>query len=77
MKPSWNDAPSWANYLAQDYNGTWYWYEAKPIYNRYLEHWFVTYPYGGTKRERYIPNPNLNWKETLEERPKEINNEDN
>jgi hypothetical protein len=29
--PRWKDAPDWANYLAQDGDGTWYWYE-HPIY---------------------------------------------
>jgi hypothetical protein len=69
MKPSWDEAPEWANYLAQDYNGEWYWYNAKPTYNPYLTHWFLTYPYGGTKRQLYVPDPNPNWKDTLEEKP--------
>lgn len=30
MKPDWSDAPEWANYLAMDNNGDWYWYEEKP-----------------------------------------------
>lgn len=30
MKPSWNDAPEWANYLAMDADGQWYWYSGKP-----------------------------------------------
>lgn len=30
MKPSWDDAPAWANYLAMDKSGRWYWYEYKP-----------------------------------------------
>ena len=29
-KPSWDDAPEWANYFAQDGNGAWWWYETKP-----------------------------------------------
>lgn len=29
-KPSWNDAPEFAEYLAMDSDGTWYWYEFKP-----------------------------------------------
>lgn len=29
--PRWKDAPDWANYLAQDGDGSWYWYE-HPIY---------------------------------------------
>lgn len=31
--PRWKDAPDWANYLAQDGDGSWYWYE-HPIYAR-------------------------------------------
>jgi hypothetical protein len=33
MKPSWNDAPEWANWLAMDDNGNWYWYSAEPSYD--------------------------------------------
>ena len=29
--PRWKDAPDWANWLAQDGDGSWYWYE-HPIY---------------------------------------------
>lgn len=30
MEPDWNDAPTWANYFAQDEDGFWYWYEFEP-----------------------------------------------
>jgi hypothetical protein len=30
MKPDWKDAPKWANYLAMDRDGQWFWYSAKP-----------------------------------------------
>lgn len=30
MKPSWEDAPEWANWLAKDSNGTWNWFETIP-----------------------------------------------
>lgn len=29
-KPSWNRAPEWAQYLAQDQDGTWWWFEDEP-----------------------------------------------
>lgn len=37
MKPSWSDAPEWANWLAMDHNGEWYWYKSEPVTmnNRY------------------------------------------
>lgn len=28
--PSWNDAPNWANWLAQDKSGKWYWFNVRP-----------------------------------------------
>jgi hypothetical protein len=31
-KPKWEDAPDWANYLAQDSCGRWYWYKEEPIF---------------------------------------------
>lgn len=30
-KPSWDDAPEWANWLAMDADGTWFWFEDEPI----------------------------------------------
>lgn len=33
MKPSWDDAPEWAQWLAMDAGDTWFWYANKP----YLE----------------------------------------
>ena len=30
MKPDWKEAPVWANYLAMDQNGDWFWYEGEP-----------------------------------------------
>ena len=32
-KPSWDDAPEWANYLAIDESGVWYWYSDAPIWS--------------------------------------------
>src|SRR6056297_3729034 len=29
-KPSWDDAPDWANWLAQDDEGQWFWYQHCP-----------------------------------------------
>ena len=30
MKPNWEDAPEWANWLAMDADGEWYWFEEEP-----------------------------------------------
>ena len=29
-KPDWKDAPGWADHLAQDASGAWYWFENEP-----------------------------------------------
>lgn len=31
MKPDWKDAPEWANWLAMDKTGEWWWYENEPM----------------------------------------------
>jgi hypothetical protein len=31
LKPKWEHAPAWAKYVAQDPDGSWYWYEETPI----------------------------------------------
>lgn len=32
MKPDWKDAPEWAQWLAMDGGGRWYWYEMRPTF---------------------------------------------
>lgn len=71
MKPSWDEAPDWARYLAQDYDGSWTWFEKKPSTNSHLNYWFRT---GDNMMQRAHTQMDL-WKETLEERPKGVNNE--
>jgi len=43
-KPSWDDAPSWANYLAQNEDGQWFWYEKKPEISVNMGYFYATYP---------------------------------
>jgi hypothetical protein len=31
----WKMAPAWANWLAQDADGTWWWYENKPVWDEW------------------------------------------
>jgi hypothetical protein len=38
MKPSWKRAPSWAQWLAMDADGIWYWYEYKPYEGIFMRH---------------------------------------
>lgn len=69
MKPTWNNAPSWARYLAMDRVGEWYWYDHKPIAGT------VSWFYGEDEgRHEFAGNtPLLNdWTDTLEARPEEI-----
>lgn len=37
-KPDWKDAPEWAQWLARDADGEWYWYEKQPIL---VSGWYV------------------------------------
>lgn len=39
MKPNWKDAPVWANYLAMDDDGCWYWFSEKPFLNLDCREW--------------------------------------
>jgi hypothetical protein len=67
MKPNWKDAPPWANYLAMDEDGCWYWYNNKP--SRKHNSW---------KEEDghlEIAEWSVNWKESLEQRP-EVKSDD-
>ena len=59
MKPSWDDAPEWAQWLAMDKNGQWFWYEFKPVCKR--EYWL------GGEMEAALPNTSL-WDKSLEQR---------
>lgn len=59
MKPSWDKAPEWANYLAMDENRDWCWYENKPSCKTTM--WVVN----GGKWKNATPD----WENTLEQRP--------
>lgn len=65
-KPSWNDAPKWANFLSQGLSGTWFWHEFNPelgdcayfsVKGKYTIH-----PSGETIGD---------WRDTLEKRPEQ------
>lgn len=42
MKPNWEDAPDWANYLAMDSDRTWFWHEEKPNLSYFEDEWLVS-----------------------------------
>jgi len=65
MKPDWKDAPEWAEHLAQDLCGEWWWFDndlPKPNKNG-----FVWESEGDCEYAK--PLKNKNWQESLEGRP--------
>ena len=65
MKPDWKDAPELAEYLAQDKDGRWFWYELEPYIatsDQWREQDFSCVEFAGIESE--------NWQETLQKRPK-------
>lgn len=65
MKPNWKDAPEWANYLAMDEDGRWWWYQHTPTINKSV------WKKESGHAELAKPNHFIDWFETLEERPNE------
>ena len=63
MKPDWKDAPEWANYLAMDADGSWYWFGKEPI----AHDTFWSSPYDFNDMQADIDTSN--WRGTLEQRP--------
>jgi hypothetical protein len=61
MKPDWKDSPEWANWLAQDDDGSWFWFEAEPIVD---DGSWVNF------KQRYCAAGNgVGWRDSLERRP--------
>jgi hypothetical protein len=65
MKINWSKAPEWANYIAQDYDGSWAWFESRPRPCKMWEYWVET-----EGRVLAITPENPDWQDTLQERPK-------
>lgn len=61
-RPDWKDAPEWAQYMAQDSDGDWYWYENLPTAK--LATWI-----GWEGRMEFALDGESAWRETLEARP--------
>lgn len=63
--PNWADAPSWANWLAQDLSGAWVWYHDKPLPNSH------EWARNGFDKHCAV-RINQNWQQTLQQRPKPV-----
>ena len=64
--PSWDDAPEYANWLAQDENGMWYWYEIEPHQEAACWNFHGDDDYERVNRIGDSANPN--WRNTLKAR---------
>ena len=71
-RPSWNDAPEWAQWLAQDGDGDWWWYEC-PIEVDDLdeEEWVEEHGVDGrlVRATSGTTPSGHDWRDTLEPRP--------
>jgi len=64
-KPSWNDAPEWSEWLAQDEDGEWKWLAGLPV--KYVDGW------AAVKIKFCCKGVVLgDWRDTLEKRPADL-----
>lgn len=77
MKPSWDDAPEWAQWLSMDGDGLWSWWEIKPEWDEEANEWLTIHLAGAQHSEAEyatgIPDESgIDWDfafDTLEARP--------
>lgn len=67
IKPNWKKAPEWAKWLAQDHDGSWYWYADKPTPATSGSGVWVRAT-TLSKQQKYIEHGD-DWSLTLEKRP--------
>jgi len=65
MKPSWDEAPEWANWLAMDEDGLWGWFEKQPEIKVDDGMWDLACTY--IPADKYYGDDD--WTESLERRP--------
>jgi len=71
MIPHWVDAPDWAEWLAQDEDGDWNWFEYCPeIVHGPILFWSISENGGRWEWARKSPLI-ANWKETAYKRPEQ------
>jgi hypothetical protein len=63
-KPEWSDAPEWANWLAQDEDGEWWWFEGEPKLDS-----DCFYCHSKREDQASIGRVLGDWRNTLERRP--------
>ena len=63
MKPDKSSAPRWANYMAQDKDGDWYWFEDEPEPDVRLNVWLSS---DGEVMEAGYGELLDDWRDTLE-----------
>lgn len=67
-KPSWKDAPEWAEWLAQDEDGEWKWLAGLP--GKYVDGWTAV-KIKGCRKGLALGD----WRDTLEKRPEQAESE--
>lgn len=76
IKPSWKDAPEWANWLTMNGDGSWTWFEGTPVVSmpdsKFIHRWDHE-----SRREQTIESSSIcntdNWTISIEQRPRENN----
>ena len=63
-KPSWDEAPEWAQFLAMDRDWEWYWYENEPDSLEFNACWGSL-----NGRTQFAGRTNPLWRESKEKRP--------
>ena len=65
--PPWSEAPPWAEWLSQDKDGSWFFYESKP----YASDIDIEWRFDGESKCLLMSwrDSNPNWRDTLQKRP--------
>jgi hypothetical protein len=63
-KPSWETAPSWAEWLVMQPDGSWWWFEGNP---RIVDHGLGD-EWAHAGRAKCATEPTLDWRDTKEGR---------
>lgn len=67
----WGSAPKWANYLAQDFDGHWFWYQFRPLLRVGSKYWTENLRKGAIQLAQRHPRRTVveTFPYSLEERP--------